>query len=69
MNIIVCLKQVIDPEAPDAAPVDDSVVTHDAAMATLGIDKSALRKRLNRGSTVKRAYVDGQEMVKFIEQD
>lgn len=60
--------QIIDPETP-VAVVDDTVVTHDAAMATLGIDKSALRKRLNRGSTVKRVYVDGQEMVKFIEQD
>ena len=61
--------QVIDPEAPDAEVVDETVVTHDAAMATLGIDRSALRKRLNRGSTVKRVYGDGQEMVKFIEQD
>lgn len=61
--------QVIDPDAPDAEVVDDSVITHDDAMATLGIDRSALRKRLNRGSTVKRVYVDGQEMVKFIEQD
>jgi len=61
--------QIIDPADANKEVVDDSVVTHENAMQTLGIDKSALRKRLNRGSTVKRVYVNGTEMVKFVEQD
>lgn len=73
--------QVIDsPVADDVTDdVDDSesnefrnrvytgMVTPDEAMAILGIDKDALRKRLNRGATVVRDLSDGgEDMVRIL---
>ena len=60
--------QVIDTTTTDA-PVDDDTVSFEDAMATLGIDRSALRKRLNRGSTVERVITDNEVRVRFLETD
>ena len=50
---------------------DANVMTKDEAIVALGLQdaldpKGALRKRLNRGTTAKRVYVDGEEMVQLI---
>lgn len=52
---------------------DDNVMTKDEAIVALGLQDAldpmgALRKRLNRGTTAKRVYVDGEEMVQLIEE-
>ena len=49
--------QVIEPTTTDDTPVYDTTVSFEEAMTTLGIDRGALRKRLDRGSTVQRVGV------------
>ena len=47
-------------------PKDDTV-SFEEAMKTLGIDRSALRKRLNRGATVEWVIGNnGEERVRFL---
>jgi hypothetical protein len=64
----------VDPSVPVATPATDAnVMTKDEAIVALGLQdaldsKGALRKRLNRGTTAKRVYVDGEEMVQLIEE-
>jgi len=61
--------QVIEADAPVAdAPVDDTVSFEDA-MNTLGIDRAALRKRLDRGATVERVITDDEVRVRFLDSD
>jgi hypothetical protein len=64
----------IDGSVPVATPATDAnVMTMDEAIVALGLQdaldpKGALRKRLNRGTTAKRVYVSGEEMVQLIEE-
>jgi len=58
-----------DADADGDTEVDTSIMTKAEAMAHFGIDNDALRKRLNRGSSVKRVYQDGVEMVKILTDD
>jgi len=63
---------VLDETVMDETPMladDSTVLTHTEAMAHFDCNASALRKRLNRGITAKRVYVDGVEMVQVIEAD
>ena len=66
--------QLIDTETEAEVATDDSVMTHAEAIAHFGLDatadpKAALRKRLNRGTTCKRVYPNGVEMVKVLNLD
>ena len=63
---------VFDESKMDEIPVlanEDNVMTHIEAMDYFDCNKDALRKRLNRGSSVKRVYIDGVEMVQIIDKD
>lgn len=58
--------QILDGSDPVAEKKDDTV-SFAEAMKTLGIDRAALRKRLNRGATVEWAFGnDGEERVRFL---
>ena len=58
--------QILDGSAPVGEPKDDTV-SFEEAMKTLGIDRSALRKRLNRGATVEWVIGNnGEERVRFL---
>ena len=57
-----------DITAPKATLVTD-VMTMADAMKHFGINSGALRKRLDRGATAKRVFVDGAEMVQIIDPD
>ena len=48
---------------------DGELLTHDEALAYFDCNASALRKRLNRKVSAKRAYVDGVEMIQVIDTE
>lgn len=58
--------QVIDADTAAETPVADDTVSVEDAMDILDIDRSALRKRLNRGSSVHRIIVAGEERVRIL---
>lgn len=59
--------QVVDGSKP-VSKADDTVSFEDA-MITLAIGRGALRKRLNRGSTVERVTVDGVDRVRILDSE
>jgi len=61
--------QVIAPDTTDDVPVVDDTVSFEEAMDILDIDRAALRKRLNRGSTVERVITDDEVRVRFLDTD
>lgn len=63
--------QVIDADVDTDTDdeVADDTVSKAEAMSILGIDKDALRKRLNRGATVERVWRGDEERVRFLNPD
>lgn len=62
--------QVTEPTSDAApAPVADSTISIEEAMHILGIDRAALRKRLDRGVTVERVITDDEVRVRFLDSE